>query len=568
VRITQPLNTSRGSAAIYARQSRTDDSKKDKQKKDQHVETTLDTQSAACRKEATLRGFRVDDASVFSERYTGAEMWDRPVLSDLRRRIKAKEYTALFVYSTDRLARDPIHLALILEECQRANCELVFVTEPLEDSPEGELILYIKGYAAKIERLRIKDRMARGRNAITAAGKLNCSGTPLYGYQFDFTNRTRIIDPPTASIVKDIFRWTTEGQSGCSIAKRLNTMGVPCPSVQRGTQRQRGKPIWFASAVNRILHNESYCGVTHVNKTRATDERTKKTGRHKVAPVAKEEWKTLPDGVTPAIVDRATFDQAHKMMAKNTRRADYSRNSVRPRLLRGVLFCADCGCPMYPMMSDASKDGLTPVYRCSASRRKPDYITGGQFPLAVSKCKAKRIIGAPLEEIVWSKLVTFLLNPKIVEREVERVLSAVPDTTLTVDLDGAETQLARSRRLRDAALIKYDEAIREGDDELAARWDDKIKEASSDMRALSAVIADLNARLAAYNNSSKTARAFAVQCKKVLANDHFTFAERRAALEALNVKVYAADGKQVRIQLNTALVTEQVRSNVAVEVCV
>jgi hypothetical protein len=54
-----------------------------------------------------------------------------------------------------------------------------------------------------------------------------------------------------------------------------------------------------------------------------------------------------------------------------------------------------------------------------------------------------------------------------------------------------------------------------------------------------------------------------------MSNGQFTFDEQRAALEALNVKVFAADGKTVRIQLNTALVTEQKEQNsVSVEVCV
>ena len=38
------------------------------------------------------------------------------------------------VYATDRLARDPIHLAIIAEECDRAGAELIFVSEPLDAS--------------------------------------------------------------------------------------------------------------------------------------------------------------------------------------------------------------------------------------------------------------------------------------------------------------------------------------------------------------------------------------------------------------------------------------------------
>lgn len=561
MKIAQPSNKSRGSAAIYARQSRIDDSKKDRQKKDQHVETTLDTQSAACKREAVSRGYVVSPDAIFTERYTGAEMWDRPVLSELRAGIKRGEFNALIIYSADRLARDPVHLALILEECQRVKCELVFVTEPLEDSEEGRLVLYIRGYAAKVERLRIKDRMARGRNAILAAGKLNCSGTPLYGYQFDPANRVRVIDPAPAATVRDIFRWTREGASGCSIAKRLNSMGVPCPAVYHGQSRKRGRPVWFPSTVNRILHNEAYCGVTQVIKSKSTDVRDKKTGRNKSECIAKSDWKQLPDGITPALIDRTTFDAAHNAISKHVRRADYTRNSERPRLLRGILYCADCGCPMYPMGAVAK-----PVYRCSAVRRKGDYRVVGSFPVAIGKCKARRIYGADIEDVVWSKLVTFLLDPKQVEREVKKVLSA-PDNTLASDLADMQKQLERARRLRDNHMNKYDEAVADGDTEMTGVWDTKLKDANNDVKFLAGIIQDLNARLAAFNDSGKTAKMFAERCKVIAGTDaqSFTFEEKRAALEALGIQVFAAADKKLSIHLSAAVLEN---AEMKVEVCV
>lgn len=561
---SQPLTQSAlKPAAIYTRQSRTDDSKKDKQKRDHKVETTLETQAAACKRAAISAGYSVSDAAVFSERYTGAEMWDRPILSELRRQIKARDYKALFVYSTDRLARDPIHLALILEECERAGCELVFVTEPIEKSPEGELILYIKGYAAKIERLRIKDRMARGRNAIIAAGKLTCQGNPPYGYKFDPANRVRVVDPETAPIVRDIFRWTIEGLSCPQIKDRLISLRLPCPATHHGKKFKAGDPIWNVSAVARILADDSYTGITYVNKTKVTDERLKSSGKHLSKWLDKKDWKTLPDGVTPAIISREVFDAAREQVIKHRRKSDYTRNSLRPVLLRGLVFCGQCGAAMYPMSETTHKiePANRPVYKCSDSRRKP---VSGKVP-----CKAKRLIAADLEHRVWNKLAAFFLDPKTVQREVEKVLSSTPDDGLERDLASAETQLEKIKRVREAALNKYEEAIADEDDDLAARWDSKAKEANSDVRALADVIKNLKGRLAAYNSSGKVARAFAKQCKQImgLKPDTFSFEEKRAALEALAVRVFALHGQPITIQLNTSLLTEQqIESNATVEV--
>lgn len=554
-------------AAIYVRQSRTDDSKKDKQKREHAVETTLDTQAAACKREAVKRGFVLDSESVYSERYTGAEMWDRPVLSELRRRIKERAYGALFVYSTDRLARDPIHLALILEECQRANCELVFVTEPLEDSPEGELILYIKGYAAKIERLRIKDRMARGRNAIIAAGKLTCQGNAPYGYQFDPANRVRVIDPATAPTVQDIFRWTVEGMSARQIKDRLISMRIPCPAEHHGKQFKAGKPIWNISAVARILADETYTGITFVNKTKVTDVRVKATGKHVSEIRPKNEWKRLPDGVTPAIITREVFDAARLQVIAHRRKSDYSRNSLRPVLLRGLVFCGECGCAMWPMSESTHKPAnpLRSVYKCSAKRRKPS----DNHSRREAVCSAKRVIAAELEDRVWAKLVTFIVAPELVETEVERVLSSAPDSTMTSDLDGVKKQLIAAKRLRDAALDKYEDAVADDDRELQDRWDRKAKSASDDIRALSAVQKQLESKLAAFTHRGRSAKAFAKKVRAVLSlrPEDYTFEEKRAALEALAVRVYDCVCHATRIELNTGILEgTQQEQNVAIEV--
>lgn len=561
-----PAPSAKGQAAVYARQSRTDDSKKDKQKRDQHVETTLDTQSKACINDANRRGYVVAPDAVFKERYTGAEMWDRPVLSDLRRRIKDREYTALFVYSTDRLARDPIHLALILEECQRVNCELVFVTEPLEDSPEGELILYIKGYAAKIERLRIKDRMARGRNAITAAGKLTCQGTASYGYKFDPANRVRVIDEETAPTVRDIYRWTIEGMSAHAIAERLRSMRLPCPAEHAGKKFKTGKPIWSNTAVSRILNDDVYTGKTFVNKFKVTETRHKKSGRYFALRRDRKDWKALPEGVTPAIISQETYDAARRACENNIRGNSFKRNGKRPVLLRGFVFCGLCESPLYPMSETTHRpdDPNRAVYKCAAARLK----SGVANTKRTTVCNPKRLVGSVLEHSVWDKLVSFFLAPDLVAREVEKTLSNVPDNSLASDLVGAERQVEKARRVRDAALTKYEDAIAEGDDELAERWDRKAKEANSDVRALASVIKDLTARLGAYKNSGKTAKAFAKQCKTIIASGagDFTYDEKRAALEALGVRVYAADGKPIRITVNTSILTAEQETPVTVEV--
>ena len=104
--------------------------------------SSLGSQRDACLKLAQERGYTVPEEYRLSEDASGADL-DRPLLTRARELVKAGLVKALVCYSTDRLARNPVHIAIVAEECQKAGAELVFVTEPLVSSPEGRLFSYV-----------------------------------------------------------------------------------------------------------------------------------------------------------------------------------------------------------------------------------------------------------------------------------------------------------------------------------------------------------------------------------------------------------------------------------------
>ena len=95
----------KGAALVYCRVSTTD----------QAVEgTSLDSQEALNVAHAERLGYAV--GRITREVYSGAELWDRPKLSQDRTDLKAGHFAAVIFYATDRLSRDPIHLAILAEE--------------------------------------------------------------------------------------------------------------------------------------------------------------------------------------------------------------------------------------------------------------------------------------------------------------------------------------------------------------------------------------------------------------------------------------------------------------------
>ncbi|MEK7848035.1 MAG: recombinase family protein, partial [Chloroflexota bacterium] len=49
-----------------------------------------------------------------------------------------------------------------VEEIEKAGATLAFVTEPHQSTPEGQLLTFVRGWASKLEALKIKERTGRG----------------------------------------------------------------------------------------------------------------------------------------------------------------------------------------------------------------------------------------------------------------------------------------------------------------------------------------------------------------------------------------------------------------------
>src|SRR5688572_21684015 len=125
-------------AAIYVRVS---------SQQQEREGTSLETQEAACRRFCDERGFVLTE-DVYREVFSGQQLWERRALSRLRDAVRRGDIDVIVCYSVDRLARDAVHLGVIITEAEHAGCAVEFVSEPLDDTPEGQLVRFIKGFAA------------------------------------------------------------------------------------------------------------------------------------------------------------------------------------------------------------------------------------------------------------------------------------------------------------------------------------------------------------------------------------------------------------------------------------
>jgi site-specific DNA recombinase len=188
-------------AAIYARVST----------EDQGRGYSIPTQIEACQKLAAHEGYMVPERYVFTDELSGSIL-ERPGLLQLRELIRSRAIQAVMIYDLDRLSRKHGHQLLLLEECERAEGALLVASGPIDTSPEGALLLYVKGAMGEYERAKILERTCRGRLGRAKAGHPQGGGV-LFGYHYlsEPHKGFYVIDEAEAAIVRRVFALCLRG---------------------------------------------------------------------------------------------------------------------------------------------------------------------------------------------------------------------------------------------------------------------------------------------------------------------------------------------------------------------
>src|SRR5262245_16986406 len=221
--------------ALYARCSTEDEGRKD----------GLSRQLKELRALAKKRGYEV--IGELSDEGSGAKL-ERPKLDAMRYLIRERAVDVVLAHSSDRLSRDLTHLLLLTDEQRRHGVKLEYISY----TPEGQFREQVLGAVAQLERMRIRERTARGRRAMVRKGKVPGGRTP-FGYRRQ--DGFFVIEEPDAKIVRRIYTWLNEGSGVRQIARRLNAAGIPA----------RRSSKWGMSSVASILKNSVYKGQTYFN---------------------------------------------------------------------------------------------------------------------------------------------------------------------------------------------------------------------------------------------------------------------------------------------------------------
>jgi site-specific DNA recombinase len=463
-------------------------------------ETSLDTQLARCREYTTAHGYVVDEAHIYREVYTGVELWERPQLTRLREAVRNREVAAVVAYAIDRLARDPVHLGVVLSEAEHAGVAVEFVTEPLDYSPEGQLIRFVRGYAAKVEHEKIKERTIRGHRARVAAGKPWGAREP-YGLRWEDADRSRLaVVPATAVVVRRIFRDALAGIPLRSIARGLMADGIPSPT---------GAPVWAMSTLRKILHNPVYTGRMVALRWQAVKSSSGRTNRMVLRP--EHEHVTLPVQCE-ALVSEAEFAAVQERLTRNKATAARHNSDPTATLLRGGFArCGMCGAGMGARFK-----------RTGTSReRKWYYECQNTTP---GRCLRSTVSAPQLDAEVWQTVRAFLGQPEVIRQQVAQLHH---DDRAAADLTAVERKQQKGAQ----ALLLLDP-------DAAAPVVAELGVLAQQARQLQTEREALRARHEAWSAAQARLDDLALWCEQVAVNlSQLDYTGRRLAIEALGLEV-------------------------------
>ena len=153
--------------------------------------TSLFLQRQANLAGAAILNVMVQPHRIIDEVWSGADP-ERPGYQTAWNMIVNGEVQHVFIYDTDRLARDPWHVLQFIRHCKDHGVILHFADGTTVESILDEAMQYLKGFVGHQEREKTAMRTLNGKYETARANRMpNGCGRGLYGYDYDRITQTK-----------------------------------------------------------------------------------------------------------------------------------------------------------------------------------------------------------------------------------------------------------------------------------------------------------------------------------------------------------------------------------------
>jgi site-specific DNA recombinase len=291
---------------------------------------------------------------------------DRPALQRLIRDIEAGNVDAIVCYRIDRLTRSLTDFTKLVDILEAQRVSLVSITEHFNTATSlGRLnlhmILSFAQYERELAGERIRDKFLASRKRGMWMG-----GWVPTGYRLE--DRKLVVNETEAALVRHIFQRFLQVGSATKLVQELNAAG---------RRTKRGKPF-DKGILYKLLNNQVYIGLA-VHRDQAYP------GEHE------------------ALVDRATWDKVHAILAENRHRRASRTRAATPALLKGLIFGPD-------------DKAMAPSHTRRRGRLYRFYRTTTALKLDHEACPIRSVPAGEVEAAVINQIRALLRAPEVVVR--------------------------------------------------------------------------------------------------------------------------------------------------------
>ncbi len=281
------------------------------------------------------------------EAITGTRIDWRDGFQQMIEDCEAGKIDIILTKSVSRFARNTVDLLSTIRHLKDIGVEVRFEEQNISTfSGDGELMLTILASFAQEEVTSTSQNIKWAKKKQSEKGIMTNTSVP-YGYRCE--NRTPVVIPEQAEIVRWIFNEYINDGLLLDIAMKLNDKGIP---------GKRGGG-WTATTLLRMLENETYTGSLILGKWYTEDP----LKHNKVKNLGAQEMYYVEDS-HEAIIDRETFEKAQTELARRGELKQYVSPQVTLTEFSGKIICAGCGMPFGRQTARMAKNNKIPRWSC------------------------------------------------------------------------------------------------------------------------------------------------------------------------------------------------------------
>lgn len=324
----------------------------------------------------------IDIKYIFEEKVSGLKD-DRIEFQKLEKLTK-EEIDIVLVWELSRLSRRSIFIQQVVKDFADKGICVFTKKEGLytlnDDSTENRNAMFTIGVISMIaeqEIETIKERtLSSKRRYILKEGR---SYTPIAPYGYDYNSMTKqlTINEDEAKVIRRMYQLSIEGVSTNRISRIFTSEHIIT---------KRGNLNWSLTTVRDILHNPVYKGLP---------EYTMMIRGKKITEIVS----------APAIISDETFSLSEEKLSERRNRS--KSEMVNKPLLRGLIFCTDCG-RRYICNTGRS------LYACQV---RFDNIRAN----TIVDCHSSGIKAANIEPIIWNLVESLYKSTIASDKAQERI---------------------------------------------------------------------------------------------------------------------------------------------------